>query len=631
MWPEAMGNAKLDLDMVWVARIFYGIAALFALLLLAILYTGGFTVHVLGQEIACNNIALFVILLLLLLLTGICFHHRFRFREVMNSHVVLVLFSISLMVYLANMKTLAVGDTLPQRYLPFSVLREGNFDFNEFPFLYKKETPYWMREVGGRYVSWYPIGASLISLPVFAVSAAGPVDVSGEFPEQLEKLAASIITALSVVILFLALQRIVERRTALLLAAVYAFATTSLSVSSQALWQHGPGQLCIAAALYCIIRGRSEPNWIPPAGAALALAVVCRPFDILIALPLCVYIFIHHFKQTAKFVLCGLPFVIFQLWYNLTYFQTIAISQADVAAGHNWSAPFAETLAGLLFSPGRGLFIYSCIFLFLIPALFKIWTHKEYALLRYASVGAGVTILAYAKWSFWTGGYSFGPRFFSDLNPVFVLLLTPLESMLRSSKITRAIFLVAFLLSFSAHLIGSYLDDRYWNVYVDDERHDRSWLFTDNQLVNPIRRIWTRCEVLLQGLPASDVSPQLLHAQYASNLPSKITCATAGMLRFDLTVTNTGKAVFLAWPPSSAGWTRLGWRWQKGGKDLARTRHFLRLRNDLLPDHKEEFQVALQTPDKPGEYTLVVELATQGTGWLSSLGNPPLQMDASIK
>lgn len=617
--------------MARVARVFYGIVGLFALLLLAILYTSGFTVHVPGQEIPCNNIAIFVILPLLLVLTGISISHRLRFREVMNSHAVFVLFSISLMLYMANMKTLAVGDTLPQRYLPFSILREGNFDFNEFPFLYKKELPYWLREVDNRYVSWYPIGASLISLPVFALSAAGPVDASGDFPEQLEKLAASTITALSVVLLFLTLRRIVDRKTALLLAAVYAFATTSLSVSSQALWQHGSGQLCIAAALYCIVRGRSEPNWIPPAGAALALAVVCRPFNILVALPLCLYVLIHHFKETARFVLFGLPFVIFQLWYDLTYFQTIAISQTDAAAGHNWSAPFAETLAGLLFSPGRGLFIYSCVFLFLIPAVVKIWKQKEYTLLRYASVGAGITILAYGKWSFWTGGYSFGPRFFSDLNPVFVLMLTPLESTLQNSRITRAAFVVAFLMSFAAHLIGAYLDDRYWNVYVDDDHQDRAWLLADNQLVNPVRRIFTRSWVLLHGLPTSDNSPRLLEAQYASNVPRKISCSTVDMLRFDLAVTNTGKAVFLAWPPSSGGWTRLGWRWQKGGKDLPRTRHFLRLRNDLLPDGKEEFQIAVETPEKAGEYTLVVELATEGTGWLSSLGASPLRIDASVK
>jgi hypothetical protein len=42
---------------------------------------------------------------------------------------------------------------------------------------------------------------------------------------------------------------------ALLVTAAYTF------VSSQALWQHGPSQLGIAAALYFLVRGREAERW----------------------------------------------------------------------------------------------------------------------------------------------------------------------------------------------------------------------------------------------------------------------------------------------------------------------------------------------------------------------------------
>jgi len=47
-----------------------------------------------------------------------------------------LLFVGVVLVYVANGRTLGSGDTLPARYLPFSMLREGNADLDEFPFLY---------------------------------------------------------------------------------------------------------------------------------------------------------------------------------------------------------------------------------------------------------------------------------------------------------------------------------------------------------------------------------------------------------------------------------------------------------------------------------------------------------------
>src|SRR6266700_2150384 len=54
---------------------------------------------------------------------------------------------------------------------------------------------------------------------------------------------------------------------------IYALGTSSFSVSSQALWQHGPSQLALTTGLYSLIRGRKEPFWIGLAGFSLAFAI----------------------------------------------------------------------------------------------------------------------------------------------------------------------------------------------------------------------------------------------------------------------------------------------------------------------------------------------------------------------
>jgi hypothetical protein len=60
---------------------------------------------------------------------------------------------------------------------------------------------------------------------------------------ELEKLAATLITALSVLLLFFAIRRMAQDRIAWFIALIYAFGTSGFNISSQALWQHGPSQL----------------------------------------------------------------------------------------------------------------------------------------------------------------------------------------------------------------------------------------------------------------------------------------------------------------------------------------------------------------------------------------------------
>ena len=69
-----------------------------------------------------------------------------------------------------------------------------------------------------------------------------------------EKFAAAAIAALSAVFLLLLLKRITTAPWAWCLTLVYALATETWSISSQALWQHGPGELAIIGCFYCLQR-----------------------------------------------------------------------------------------------------------------------------------------------------------------------------------------------------------------------------------------------------------------------------------------------------------------------------------------------------------------------------------------
>jgi hypothetical protein len=82
---------------------------------------------------------------------------------------------------------------------------------------------------------------------------------------------------------------------------VYALATSSFSVSSQALWQHGPAQL-YQHALYCWCQvQRAALEFF--AGFPAALAIICRPTDAFFVIPMGLYVLFHHTKKFPAFVI----------------------------------------------------------------------------------------------------------------------------------------------------------------------------------------------------------------------------------------------------------------------------------------------------------------------------------------
>jgi len=69
--------------------------------------------------------------------------------------------------------------------------------------------------------------------------------------EIMSHIGGAFITALSAEIFFLVTRKLTNNKwKQILLVIIYAFATNSLSTSSQGLWQHGTSQLLLSAALF---------------------------------------------------------------------------------------------------------------------------------------------------------------------------------------------------------------------------------------------------------------------------------------------------------------------------------------------------------------------------------------------
>jgi hypothetical protein len=351
----------------------------------------------------------------------------------------LLLFLAPLAAYLSNGRTIRAGDTLPAAYLPWSLLQQGNFDLDEFASLYDAEArrifplldgiPYYLRYRNGHYLSAYSPGPGVLALPVYTVAVVLGVEPDSRWARRLEKVSAAIITALSVPFLYWALRGVTSRGWALVIALVYGLGTSSLSMSSQGLWQHGPSQLFLSLALYFLVKGLSDDRYLGYAGFPMAAAVVMRSTDLLVVLPVAAWIIYAHRRRAGSLVLWALPPAAALAAYYGVYFGT-----TDHGPGHTtapaWAlfaqTPLSEGLPGVFVSPSRGLFVYSPVLLFSVAGMLMLWRRGP-ALWRALSLGVAMVVLLISKWLTWWGGHSWGPRLLADIDPIlcFFLSLAP--------------------------------------------------------------------------------------------------------------------------------------------------------------------------------------------------------------
>jgi hypothetical protein len=320
--------------------------------------------------------------------------------------------------------------------------------------------------------------------------------------------------------------------------------------------------------------------------------------------------------------------VLFQLWYNVVYFGDPMRTQFPVLGV--WSAPFWEGLTGILFSPGRGLFVYSPVLVFAFVGLGLAWRKDGDPMVRWLGAGAIATLLLYAKYRDWWGGWSYGPRLLADLLPAFAFLLLPTLGRLRSRRIVQAGLVALALWSVTAHAVGLTQRAPYWHAAMDGGRMvEHLWRWTDNPLVNPVRDRVAARRIAADGLPTSGTHPHRVAVEYASNLAPVVTVARGKTLSLDLWARNRGGAAWLAGWAGQSGTVRLGWQWRTLSGEAIGPPGSLGLRYDVFPGATYEFLLALATPVVPGSYQLELGLVCDRTAF-AERGIPPLSVRVDV-
>ena len=383
----------------------------------------------------------------------------------------------------ANLNEIWSPDVVPNGLLAWTLLREGDVDYDEFvgvsdldrqippnrrlgpvtagvdldreAYFFRAcgastatEPPKAVRSIGGppapgpndRVCSIFPPGIGLLALPVllpFVLSQAVPepstVVLSGH-------LAAAIIEALATLLLWSVLARFVSARWAVGLILLYFLGTSVRTVASQALWQHAGVHLAVSGALWLVLREAPVSRAREfGSGIALGLGTVVRQTTALAALGVGGFELRRVALAVAGLLVGALPLL---AWNAIAFGNPLEQGYGPKPFDTN----VALGIYGLLVSPSRGLFVYAPYLLFAIAALALAWRRPGLvaARLRGLSLAWLATLVLYAAYAEWWGGRVFGARFLDDLAPVlFAALAWGIGQGLLDGRWRRAAFWVA--------------------------------------------------------------------------------------------------------------------------------------------------------------------------------------------
>ncbi len=260
--------------------------------------------------------------------------------------------------------------------------------------------------------------------PVIAAFFQGDYDLAHPLIE--EEVASSLLAATAVLIFLIARRELPVQR-AVMLALLFAIATSAYSVGGRALWQHTPSMLLLTIAMYLLLRAEERPSLAAWAGLPVALSYTVRPTNSLAVLIFTAYVAVRYRGYLLRYLLAAAPVAACLVAYNESVYHAILSpyyhTRLDGFLPENWSRT-AVGLAGDLVSPSRGLLIFTPVFIFAIWSMLRgKWKTPlspwlaGWVLLHWLAVASYIAS--------WWAGHSYGPRFFTDLTPVFVLFLIP--------------------------------------------------------------------------------------------------------------------------------------------------------------------------------------------------------------
>ncbi len=561
----------------------------------------------------------------------------------------LLLGLLCFLLYLTNVRPMAMADSIPARLVPFSILREGNLDLNEFPWLAPfrwfspDAIPYFLHENSeGRWFSVYSIAGPLLVTPlsvpmVWYLESSKTSDEDVRFrlaTVVMERIGAAAIAAASVALVFLSLCSFSPRGRAVGMALVYGVGTGIWSTGSQAMWEHGPAALALAGLSLSLVKPAGSLRAVA-AGGFSAFAVLARPSMVVFSLVALLFMLFERRRHVTAF----LVFPVLGAAAMLVYKSVVGNPLLGGYTALYFQAPSPEALAGLLVSPNRGFLVYTPMTALALGIPFM----RDRDLPRwlyYLLMGIGGYLLLYASWEGWFGGDSYGPRYLTDVLPAAVLCATPVVGRLWRIPWGRALVVVLACWGVLVQIIGVYYDDQSWNrTPADPPPEDRVWDLSDPQILRAARAGWHGFDFIpLLHQAVGDPRPALIQRLASQDLighieleDPPIAYRPGASYDVDLIVRNGSDVAWPAFVPYGPLTVTLDYGWWNPGFPYPVKYERLPLPYNLHPGESARIGLHLHVPAIPGSYQLRFEIVQRTDLMKYTRGGGLLELPVDVR
>lgn len=392
----------------------------------------------------------------------------------------------------------------------YSLIYERNIDLDEYSHLFQKNENYGIWKGTEHVYNYFPIGVSIIALPfvfvgeyVFELALVINPDLKTKLQEKgftlinvtnyyyvVEYFIASLIVAICACLTFLIARRFLNVNQALVLTFVFAFCTSLWSVAGRALWMHGPLMLCLLITIYLLTKEEISVKNVISLGMLLAFSFIIRPTGLIFFSCILLYFFLVNKRYAIIYLSSGLVIFVFFFILNYSIYGTLFSPYyqyyVNILSGTGYPN-FFEALAGNLFSPGKGLLIFSPVLIFSAIGLYIKIKRKEFSKLDFSLLLIFVSYyIAISLVTKWWDGWSYGPRYISDALPVLIFFMIPYlqhSEFFKQKKALSFVFIILLLISFFIHTKGA-LSTKVWVEWNSkpedvDNRPERMWDWKD--------------------------------------------------------------------------------------------------------------------------------------------------------
>lgn len=403
------------------------------------------------------------------------------------------------LIYNANGREIGSYDSQPAKFLAIELATHHTLSLDavvrRLPPL--AERPGFRRDRSGTYRSAYPLpSAFAAALVAWTLSHAHVLDLDGPLaPNLVAKLTASALTSLAVALAFVIARTRTSPWRACLIAVAFGFGTNLWGGVSQTLWQQETSIAAVTAAVALLTAVSATPMRSLALGALLGYAGWARPQIAPIVAGL-LMIAVMRWRGRAAWAAAATACVAtIAMTINVRWFGHVLGAAPALEALHpavhgvsgSLGAHPLEAALGLLVGPSRGLLVFSPIVWVPLAGLRRsdaVWDRFD----RQLAAVAGVQFLAYASYSVWWAGHTFGPRYLLDVLPLLIPAAAGVDW--TSARLpTRVAAAVCLAWSIGVAGLGAFVyPAERWNTspLEVDRHHGRLWDWRDSQIARAL-------------------------------------------------------------------------------------------------------------------------------------------------